>query len=111
MKIQLTSKQKIWEGNTEKQAENEKKKKEKKANKNKRWTRKKIQNKQLFLIIIEFHHPGLPFFSSPYRSLCQHHVIFSEPRNNLWWRIVERWEDTFLHQHRWKEMPELWPSM
>lgn len=43
MKIQLTSKQKIWEGNTEKQVENEKKKK--KANKNKRWTRKKIQNK------------------------------------------------------------------
>ena len=43
MKIQLTSKQKIWEGNTEKQAENEEKKK--KANKNKRWTRKKIQNK------------------------------------------------------------------
>lgn len=67
MKIQLTSKQKIWEGNTEKQAENEKKKK--KANKSKRWMRKKIQNKQLFLIIIEFHHPRLPFFSAP-TDLC-----------------------------------------
>ena len=46
MKIQLTSKQKIWEGNAEKQAENGKKKK--KANKNKRWTRKKSKTNSYF---------------------------------------------------------------
>lgn len=36
MKIQLTSKQKIWEGNTEKQAENEKKKKKQTKTKDER---------------------------------------------------------------------------
>ena len=109
MKIQLTSKQKMWEGNTEKQAENEKKKK--KANKKQKMNEKKNPKQ---IVIFNNHwipSPGSSFLFSPYRSLCQHHVIFSEPRNNLWWRIVERWEDTFLHQHRWKEMPELWPSM